>query len=408
MPRFGHSLPALVMLAAAFILGVPFAAASQATPPPAASAPPTTAVVVAATNDPLLVAGSDGADHLEYDLVVANAFVAPVTLDAIEVLAPDGAILLRLDGDALVEATQPLLAQTPTAEIAPSAVAAVVMDVVVPTGEAPERLTHRIAYSVAPDAPARSLIGSFEVAGPDLAVDPRPATVIGPPLRGGGWVAFNGCCPPSSLHRSIRIAAEGDRLVKTETFAIDWIRIEDGVPFEGDGARPEQWFGFGSDVLAVADGTVVFVRDGMPEEAPNQPVQHVQHPGDYGGNQVIIEIAPGVWAFYGHLQPGSITVAAGDAVAAGQPIARLGNTGNTTAPHLHFGLLDAPDPLTGDSLPMVFDRYVLTGTLAAGSGAATPVGETGDSTPVAEAGVAGVPEAQVETLPLNMSVVEFP
>src|SRR5687768_12801582 len=61
----------------------------------------TTAIVVSATNDPLRVSGSDGVDHLEYDLLVTNGFAAPVTLTAIAVTAPDGETLLRLDGDAL-------------------------------------------------------------------------------------------------------------------------------------------------------------------------------------------------------------------------------------------------------------------------------------------------------------------
>ena len=60
----------------------------------------TTAIVVSATNDPLRVSGSDGVDHLEYDLLVTNGFAAPVTLTSIAVTAPDGETLLRLEGDA--------------------------------------------------------------------------------------------------------------------------------------------------------------------------------------------------------------------------------------------------------------------------------------------------------------------
>ena len=76
----------------------------------------TTAIVVSATNDPLRVSGSDGVDHLEYDLLVTNGFAAPVTLTSIAVTSPDGEALLRLEGDALVTATQPLLGRTPTAD----------------------------------------------------------------------------------------------------------------------------------------------------------------------------------------------------------------------------------------------------------------------------------------------------
>jgi hypothetical protein len=155
----------------------------------------------------------------------------------------------------------------------------------------------------------------------------------------------------------------GERIGKPETFAIDWVRLRGGKLFEGDGSQREQWFGFGAEVLAVADGTVVAVQDGRPEEVPLQPVEGVHVPGDYGGNSVTLEIAPGVYAFYAHLQPDSITVAVGDQVTTGQVLGLLGNTGNSTAPHLHFGLNDNPDPLAAESLPMAFDQWTLEGTI---------------------------------------------
>lgn len=337
---------------------VPAGAVAQSSP-----APQSTAIVVSATNDPLRVTGSDGLDHLEYDLIVTNGFLAPVTLTAIGVLTPGGDTLLTLDGDALAMATQPILLMGPTAEIPASGTVAVVMDVAVPSDATLERLTHRIAYDIAPDAPVRSVIGSFTVDGPELAVDPREAIVIAPPLRGDGWLVGQGCCASESLHRSWRIPVDGTHIAKPETFALDWVQLQNGRLFEGDGSRPEQWFGYGAEVLAVADGTVVYVSDDLPNETPGQPAEHVKAPGDYGGNQVAIEIGPGVFAFYGHLQPGSITVAEGDTVTTGQPIARLGNSGNSTAPHLHFGLIDGPDAITGNSLPLVFDRYTVAGTI---------------------------------------------
>ena len=72
---------------------------------------------------------------------------------------------------------------------------------------------------------------------------------------------------------------------------------------------------------------------------------------------------PAVWVTYAHLQPGSIPVALGDRVTTGQLLGRLGNTGNSTGPHLHFQLADGPDVLTSNSLPFVFDRYTLAGAI---------------------------------------------
>ena len=80
----------------------------------------------------------------------------------------------------------------------------------------------------------------------------------------------------------------------------------------------------------------------------------------------MLQIAPDVYAFYAHLQPGSLKVKVGDSVASGAIIATLGNTGNSTAPHLHFGLVDSPDFLSGEGLPFVIDRFTVTGVITGG------------------------------------------
>jgi len=375
------------------------AAAVGATPaaPAGTGAPVTTAILVAATNAPLRVAGSDGADHLDYDLIVTNAFTAPVTLTAIDVLAPDGTRLLHLAGAALVQATQPLLGATPTAQLPVSGTVAVVMDVVVPHDRALSRLSHRISYTVPPTAPVRTVLEAFTVEAPTLPVDPRPATVLAPPLHGAGWLAANGCCSPDSSHRQTRLAVDGTRLAKIEMFAVDFILLRNGQLFTGNGNALTDWYDFGSEVVAVADGTVVSVRDDMPEGTPNIPANsasEVKGPADYDGNHVILALKPGVYANYAHLQPGSITVKVGEHVTAGQVLGKLGDTGNATAPHLHFGLLDNPDPLTGTSLPMVFDRYTVAGTVNTAAASSTLQ-------------VVGPPQAQTATLPLFGAVADF-
>jgi hypothetical protein len=225
----------------------------------------------------------------------------------------------------------------------------------------PDNVTHRIAYTLAEDTESAVMIGVPEIDGPEVAIDRQPARVIAPPLGGDGWLVATACCKPN-VHRDLRVAVDGRRIETAETFAVDWNRVRNDRIFDGDGSRNEQHYAYGADVLAVADGTVVSIQDGKPDAVPNA-LMVPQTMSDYGGNQVILEIAPSVFAAYGHLQPGSVMVKVGDAVKAGAPLARVGNTGPSFGPHLHFGLLDRPDLWAGRSLPFVFDRFTLVGVV---------------------------------------------
>lgn len=340
-------------------------------------------------------------DHLEYDLIVTNTYPEPVTIALVEVLGADGQLLQQLEGDALAEITQPILGFGPTKEIPGSGVVGVVMDVVVARDEAIDLLDHRITYRLPADSQFASIIGSLVIEGPVLAVDSRPATPITSPLHGSGWITFSGVGNPPSLHRSVRLAVDGLHYAKPETFAIDWIQMVDGRVFEGDGARNEQWHCYGAEVTSATAGTVVAVRNGMPDQTPNMPPKNVLRPADCGGNHVVVQMDDGVHAFYGHLIVDSITVKIGDTVAVGQLLGLLGNTGNSTAPHLHFGLLDGPNPLANNSLPMVFDSYTLLGDLDEGS-RGTFLGPGGPAS-----SIVGTPRQEQDTLPLNWTVTDF-
>ena len=223
-------------------------------------------------------------------------------------------------------------------------------------------MTHRIDYAV-PD-PKRALvidIGETVVNGPEVAIDRRAPIVIAPPLTGDGWLVSSGCCTPN-VHRDLRLAINGDRIGTPETFAIDWSRVKNDRIYDGDGSQNEQHYAFGADVLAVADATVVIVQDGEPEQVPNVRLV-LQKSAELAGNLVVLELEPDVFAAYVHLQPGSITVKVGDKVKVGQQLASLGNSGASSGPHLHFGLLDQANLFTGRSLPFVLERFTLVGNV---------------------------------------------
>jgi murein DD-endopeptidase MepM/ murein hydrolase activator NlpD len=85
----------------------------------------------------------------------------------------------------------------------------------------------------------------------------------------------------------------------------------------------------------------------------------------------------------------------GETVTTGQVLGLLGNTGNSSAPHLHFQLSDGPDVLTATSLPFVIDEWTLAGTVAPESTAT-------------DVRVVGPRDPQIGTLPLDLTVADFP
>ena len=112
-------------------------------------------------------------------------------------------------------------------------------------------------------------------------------------------------------------------------------------------------------MLAVGDGKVVEAVDGIPDQPPDSFTPVGFQMAD--GNFVILRLSPGVYAGYAHLIPGSVAVERGDIVRSGELVGRLGNSGNSNGPHLHFQIMNARSLLVSDSLPLVLGRFRLRG-----------------------------------------------
>ena len=126
--------------------------------------------------------------------------------------------------------------------------------------------------------------------------------------------------------------------------------------------------GYGSEVLAVAGARVAAVRDDIPDNKPGAGSRSVQTTKEtLMGNYVILDLGEQTYTVYAHLQPGSIQVQPGTQVRRGQVIGRVGNTGNSDAPHLHFHVAQGPSiegivSVQSNPIPYVIDRFEWHGT----------------------------------------------
>jgi murein DD-endopeptidase MepM/ murein hydrolase activator NlpD len=247
---------------------------------------------------------------------------------------------------------------TPTTELPAATVGVVWFDVPLEApADLPARIEHEVTVSVPPGLPVPA---SITAVGAAVEVDRTPPPVIGPPLQGPGWMAVGSCC--DGPHRRSVQPIDGD-LWLAQRFAIDFNRIApvDGQDqlANGDPGQNASWFTYDQPVLAVGDAEVVVAVDRFPDQVPDAPQPVTIEEAD--GNAVILRLADGVYAFYAHLEPGSVSVEVGDRVRTGDVLGRTGNSGSSTGPHLHFQLMDQPSALRANGLPYAFDAFTVTG-----------------------------------------------
>jgi hypothetical protein len=311
---------------------------------------------------PIPVPATDGKDHLAYELQLTNTLGQDVTLTSVAVVAGDKT-LLTLSGDKLAYRTRVMgNPAAPVTKLGPGQGAFVWLDVAVEkpadgtSPNIPANLAHAIGISMAEPLPGVFPTTMTETVAP-VTVQTRKPVVIAPPLAGPNWLDVDSCCDMGA-HRMAMNPLNG-QLWAAERFAIDYLQLgPDGRIFTGDKTKPVSYPCFGADIHAVADGPVVAVVDGLPEQVAGTNPTGL--PLDqYAGNHIVEDIGGGNYALYAHLKTGSVKVKPGDQLKTGQVIAALGNSGNTSAPHLHFHVMSTPEPLRSNGLPFVFSSFKL-------------------------------------------------
>ena len=202
-----------------------------------------------------------------------------------------------------------------------------------------------------------------------MAGELSDAVVVEFPLRGEGWVAINS---PAD-----RIPSHGTNILG-QRFAYDFLMADQRARLHYHpagwlrtlllGVPTRECYAWGQPVHAPFEGVIVQAVDGFPERSRVHPVREAVLALKNGltftssrlpailGNYVILR-GRETFAGFVHLAPGSVAVRDGQAVQVGEVIGRVGHTGNSTTPHLHFQLMDAADPNVASGVPCAFRSY---------------------------------------------------
>ena len=351
---------------------------------------------------PTWVPARDGR-HALYELMIANLRGRALRIERLEAIDGDsGAVLESLEGDDLRASVGRRGWDGPEDEFLVwrgGQLGQVFVELLAGDSEPAARsIVHRLYVSAFEPAdganPARRWM--LETL-PVRVVDSLPT--LGPPLEGPGWLAGNGLANDSD-HRRALLPVTGIAGM-AQRFAIDWVKLgANGRLTSGDPKQNASYYGYGQPVLAVADGKIVDVRDGIPENEPFSPQMAVPITLETAaGNYVLLETG-GRYVLYAHLRPGSIRLRPGSRVRRGDRLAEVGNTGQSDAPHLHLHVSDTPMSLAGQGLPFVFESFGYRGTVA-DLDAWLESGE-----PVR--GLRDTAERRTKELPLDGDVVDFP
>jgi hypothetical protein len=295
---------------------------------------------------------------LLYELHLINFGPAPLTLNRIEVLdaqarttqpiasfeaEPLEAMLQPLGGKPLSDRAQRRV-------LSGGQIAIVFVSIMLDrTSPVPSHLVHRVSTA------------DSAVEGAVIATHHTHLHVLGPPVEGGKWLAADGPSNDEDNHHRRGVVILNGEPVDSRRYAIDWKQSTEGASFSGDARDVHSYYSYGKAVLAVADGSVAAARDGLPDNIPGHGAAF--HPAvpitleTVAGNTITLDLGDGQFAYYLHLQPGSVRVKAGDRVRKGQLLACVGASGDAREPHLHFEVTTSARLLAGEGVPYLIDQY---------------------------------------------------
>ena len=306
-----------------------------------------------------------GSTRLVYEMLITNFSKSAYVLDAIDAKA--GAMQSKFSGKPLATMISHLGAPAPPEGPADRTIEAgrtVMIFFLLDMGDTtvPRAIEHSL--HVLDDKG-----GAHDITLTPLPVANESPIVVAPPLR-GEWIAGDLVNNrPDAAHRRAVLIDNGHAWL-AQRYAIDWVQYQtvDGVrtTWKGPEDKNESYFCYNQPIYSVADGKVVDMADGLPENVPHSGKYAV--PIDFNnaaGNHAVVEIAPHRFVLYAHMRPGTVRVKVGDQVRTGEVIGVVGNTGSSTEPHLHMHIDDQPSFLAGNGVPYEFTEGEASGPVDA-------------------------------------------
>jgi hypothetical protein len=351
---------------------------------------------------PIPFEGSDGRTHLVYELEATNFTSGKTTFQRLKVLDADTKeVVATLDAKEVAGRLQPAGLREPVDTLAPSMTATVFLHVSFDKAhQVPDRLVHQLSVKTAAAPPGQQEI--TEKVGP-TKVNRREVKVVGPPLRGSNYIAADSCCD-ATRHTRATLPING-KVWLAQRYAVDYEQLDANNRVWSGKKREnlENYTIYGKKAIAAADGKVVKVVDGLPEQVPGIFPEGISAE-EADGNSVILALGGGNYALYAHFQPGSIRVEEGDRVKRGDVLALVGNSGNSLAPHLHFHVMNGPLSLASNGLPYEVDSFKITGKNPGGTAAFDKAEAEGTPLKVDRVDPA---KKVTEAMPLDQLVVSF-
>ncbi|HEX9825958.1 MAG TPA: peptidoglycan DD-metalloendopeptidase family protein [Flavobacteriaceae bacterium] len=198
-------------------------------------------------------------------------------------------------------------------------------------------------------------------------------------FSGLNWFSFRGYITPKNtinlaspfhngkqivLHGGLSPFTNGHFHVKPQNYALDIVGLNNlgmrASSFQG-GSDLSDYVIYGQPIYSPLNGTVVAVEDKYDDQTP--PTTDIEH---LAGNYILIE-SEGVEILLAHLKRGSIVVKIGDAVTTNTLLGQVGNTGNTSEPHLHIHVEKGGETntiLNGIAVPFTINnQYLVRGDI---------------------------------------------